>query len=110
MGISPKRFFTFIGQLYTGSISDREMVERSGFLNLPFSNGDSVMADKGFTIEDILPLGVSLNIPPFLGMSDQMSAEDVIATQEIASLKTERSYKRQGHATLKHFVGFFVQW
>ena len=87
VGISPKGFFTFIGQLYTGSISDREMVERSCFLNLPFSKGDTVMADKGFTIEDILPLGVSLNIPPFLGMSDQMSAEDVIATQEIASLR-----------------------
>ena len=81
VGISPKGFFTFIGQLYTGSISDREKVERSGFLNLPFPNGDSVMADKGFTIE------VSLNIPPFLGMSDQMSAEDVIATQAIASLR-----------------------
>ena len=78
VGISPKGFFTFIGQLYTGSISDREMVERSGFLNLPFLEGDSVMADKGFTIEDILPLGVSLNIPPFLGMSDQMAPEDVI--------------------------------
>ena len=83
VGISAKGFFTFIGQLYTGSISDREIVERSGFLNLPFSNGDSVMADKGFTIEDILPLGVSLNIPPFLGMSDQMSAEDVIASLRI---------------------------
>ena len=87
VGISPKGFLTFISQLYTGSISDREIVERSGFLNLSFSNGDSVMADKGFTIEDILPLGVSLNIPPFLGMFDQMPAEDVIATQEIASLR-----------------------
>lgn len=45
------------------------------------------MADQGFTINDILPLGVSVNIPPFLGMSDQMSAEDVIATQVIASLQ-----------------------
>ena len=45
------------------------------------------MTDKGLTIGDILPLGVSLKIPPFLGMSDQMSAEDVIATQEIASLR-----------------------
>lgn len=87
VGISPKGFITFIGQLYTGSISDREMVERSGFLSLPFSEGDTVMADKGFTIEDILPLGVALNIPPFLGMADQMSGEDVIATQEIASLR-----------------------
>ena len=25
------------------------------------------------------------------------------------ALNTERSYKRQGHATSKHFVGFFVQ-
>ena len=46
VGISPKGFFTFTGQLYTGSISDREMVERSGFLNLPFSKGDAVMAAR----------------------------------------------------------------
>ena len=42
------------------------LLARSGFLNLPFDTGDSVMADKGFTVEDLLPLGVSLNIPPFL--------------------------------------------
>ena len=83
MGISPKRFFIFIGQLYTGSTSDREMVERSGFrLNLPFWDGYS-LPDKGLTIEDILPLGVSLNIPPFLGMDDQMSAEDVIEHKKL---------------------------
>ena len=45
------------------------------------------MADKGFTIEDIFPLGISLNTPLFLGMSDQMSAEDVVKTQDIASLR-----------------------
>ena len=68
VGISPGGAITFISQLYTGHISDREIVTRSGFLNLPFSRGDSVMADKGFTVEDLLPLGVSLNIPPFLGI------------------------------------------
>ena len=45
------------------------------------------MADKGFTIQDFLPLGVSLNIHPFLKSSNQMAAEDVILTQEIASLR-----------------------
>ena len=45
------------------------------------------MADKGFTIEDLLPLGVSLNIPPFLGGNPQMSAEDVVKTQSIASVR-----------------------
>ena len=87
VGISPKGTFTFIGQLYAGSISDREIVERSGFLNIPFSTGDSTMADKGFTIGDILPLDISLNISPFSRLSEQMLAEDVIKTQDIASLR-----------------------
>ena len=54
MSISPKGSITFIRQLCTGSRSDREMVERSSFFKLPFEQGDSVMADKGFSIEDVL--------------------------------------------------------
>lgn len=87
VGIAPSGAITFISQLYSGSISDREIVEQSGFLKLEFDNGDTVMADKGFTIEDLLPLGVTLNIPPFLGSNSQMTAEDVIKTQEIASIR-----------------------
>jgi len=56
---------SFISILYTGSISDKEITERSEFLDLPFDDNDSVKADKGFTIQDLLPVGVSLNIPPF---------------------------------------------
>ena len=85
--ISPGGGGTFISQLYTGSISDREIVVRSGLLDLPFQEKDSIMADKGFTIQDLLPLGVSLNIPPFLGSSAQMPANDVVRSQEIASLR-----------------------
>ena len=87
VGISSGGAITFISQLYTGHISDREIVTRSGFLNLPFARGDSVMADKGFTVQDLLPLGVSLNIPPFLGNKGQMTPEEVVQTQQIASLR-----------------------
>ena len=46
------------------------------------------MADKGFTIEDILPLRVSLNIPPFLGSQGHMRVQrNVTKTQEIACLR-----------------------
>lgn len=87
IGIAPSGAITFTSQLYTGSISDREIVERSGILDLPLSEGDDVMADKGFTIQDLLPLGVSLNIPPFLGQEQQMSPEDVSKTLVIAALR-----------------------
>lgn len=87
IGISPGGAITFISQLYTGHTSDREIITRSGFLNLPFNRGDSVMADKGFTINDLLPLGVSLNIPTFLGSKGQMSPADVVDTQSIASVR-----------------------
>ena len=87
VGIASGGAITFISQLYTGSISDREIVIRSGFLSQKFENGDTVMADKGFQIADILPLGVKLNIPPFLGANTQMSTEDVVRTQQIAGLR-----------------------
>lgn len=87
VGTAPSGAITFISQLYTGSISDREIVLRSGLLSQKFEDGDSVMADKGFQIQDILPLGVKLNIPPFLGGNSQMSAEDVIRTQQIVGLR-----------------------
>ena len=76
-----------ISQLYTGHISDREIVMRSGFLNLSFARGDSVMADKGSTLQDLLPLGVFLNIPPFLGSKGQMTPEEVVQIQQIAFLR-----------------------
>lgn len=96
IGIAPCGAVTFISQLYTGSISDREIVIRSGFLSQKFDDGDSVMADKGFTIQDLLPLGTSLNIPPFLGQEGQMDPHDVIKTQQIASLRihVERAINR----------------
>ena len=76
-GIVPSVATTFISQLYTGSKSDREIVVRSGFLDPKFDNGDSNMVDKGFTIEDLLPLRTTPNIPPFQGANAQMSAEEL---------------------------------
>ena len=61
IGISPGGVFTFISQLYRGHISDREIVMQSGYLNMQFDRGDSGMADKGFTIQHLLPLGVYIS-------------------------------------------------
>lgn len=42
-----------------------------------------ILADKGFLIQDILPYGVTLNLPPFL-TTTQFTAEQVRQTELIA--------------------------
>ena len=42
------------------------------------------MADKGFTIDLLKPLGVNLNIPPFLGDGGQFTPAKVVETRQIA--------------------------
>ncbi|KAK0143219.1 hypothetical protein N1851_018645 [Merluccius polli] len=46
-------------------VSDKAIVAKSGILEV-FRSGDLILADKGFLIRDILPEGVSVNIPPLL--------------------------------------------
>ena len=41
VGISPSGSLTFISQLYTGSVSDREITERCRILKMPFQAGDT---------------------------------------------------------------------
>ena len=101
VGISPSGSLTFISQLYTGSVSDREITERCGILKMPFQAGDTVMADKGFDIQDLLdPISVKLNMPPFLHMQDQMPAQDVVETQQIAA---ERIHVERAINKIKNF-------
>ena len=89
VGIAPSGAVIFVSQLYDGSISDKEIVSRSGFLkNDLWSDGESVMADRGFTIHDELPrVGVSLNITAFLGTRYYLTKAEVKASQTIASIR-----------------------
>ncbi|XP_064462707.1 uncharacterized protein LOC135373434 [Ornithodoros turicata] len=96
IGVSPNGLVTFVSELFTGSTSDRECVLRSGFLDLDFEQNDSVMADKGFVIADLLEKrAVKLNIPPFLN-GGTFSTDEVMQTKEIASLRihVERRIQR----------------
>ena len=79
----------FVSQLYDGSISDKEMVRKSSILEKElWSTGDTVMANRGFTIEnDLKELNVDLNIPSFLGGGAQLTAAEVKESQTIASVR-----------------------
>ena len=66
VGISPNGAFTFVSKLWTGRVTDKKITVECGILKL-LEKGDNIMADRGFDIADILPPGVTLNIPPFKG-------------------------------------------
>ena len=96
VGISPDGVITFVSSLYPGSISDKELTRRSGLMDL-LEPGDSVMADRGFDIqEDLVLRGVRLNIPPFLRGKEQFTEKELIVTRRIASLHihVERATER----------------
>ena len=74
---------TFVSKLYTGNISDKNIVSKSGFLHL-IKPEDNVVADCGFLIRDLLAIrGATLNIPPF-SHGKQLSMHATTLTRRIA--------------------------
>lgn len=58
-GVAPNGALVFASKLYPGSTSDVALVEHCGILH-QMSPGDMILADKGFTIQKLLPQGVHL--------------------------------------------------
>ena len=89
IGCTPNGVISFISPMYVGSISDVELTRVCGFLEkIEGKRGISVMADRGFTIKDMLnDIGVELNIPPFLEGRSQLPQDEIRKTRHIASLR-----------------------
>ena len=86
---TPNGAICFISPVYVGSISDKQLTQNSGFLDaLKDKPGVAIMADRGFTIKDMLKeLEIDLNIPPFLEGRQQLPATEIEAGRRIASLR-----------------------
>lgn len=98
VGVAPNAVITFISKLYPGSISDKEITKQSKLLEHMVS-GDLILADKGFLIQDIVPNGVYVNIPPFL-QHGKFTESEVKATKSIAKC---RIHVERANARLKDF-------
>ena len=86
---TPNGAICYISQVYVGSISDVELTRICGLLTkLKDKPGISIMADRGFTIKDLLKeINIGLNIPPFLDGKKQLSPAEIEKGRKIASLR-----------------------
>lgn len=104
VGCDPNGGLLFVSSLFTGSISDKKIVEQSGLLELLSEKlkvkellpNDAVMFDKGFNIvNEIQALKLAYNVPP-MASELQFPEEEVFETRSIASVRVhvERLIRR----------------
>ncbi len=87
VSIAPCGLIMFISPAYGGRCSDKFITAKSGFLEY-LRPGDEVMADRGFTITDLLyERKVKLVIPAFTKRGMQLSEEDTTNTRRIANVR-----------------------
>ncbi|KAE8738880.1 hypothetical protein FOCC_FOCC015627 [Frankliniella occidentalis] len=84
VGISCYGGLSFISEGFEGSISDRKLIEDSGFMD-HLEPHDGVMSDKGFDMEDKCDeREVDLYIPSFLGRRDAFTGRELLYSRAIA--------------------------
>lgn len=85
VGCSPGGLVNYVSPAYGGSASDRQIVERSTLPQM-CSGGDSILADKGFNVQDIFePYDVKINMPSFFKKKNRLSNETLLSDRKIAS-------------------------
>lgn len=77
---------SIVSRLWGGNASDRYIVQNDDLIP-KLSPGDVIMADKGFTIDDLLPANIGLNVPPRVSTKSQMSSSEFFKTAHIASAR-----------------------
>ena len=85
VGATPSGLVSFVSPAYGGSTSDRQIVERSSLPSL-CDSGDSIMADKGFAVQDMFaPFNVQVNIPTFFRNKNQMQSKTILHDRKVSS-------------------------
>jgi len=99
---------SYISPAYGGSVSDRQLVVRSNLAEL-CEPGDSVMADKGFNVQDIFEAkGITVHTPTFLTGKNKLSASTVRKDRKISSKGPHVSCKFIHTFSVNKFIHSFI--
>ncbi len=105
VSLSPICYFNFVSNLFTGCISDKELVHNA------LEEGDVITADKGFNIQDLLAIhGTQLIAPPIMKKST-VSARASTATMRVANARVhvERIIRKQKcFAILREVFKYYI--
>ncbi|KAK3918026.1 CCA-adding enzyme [Frankliniella fusca] len=87
LGISCYGGIIFVSPGFEGNMSEKKALAESGFFDM-LENGDVVMCDRGFEINnELLRRGVEVLKPPSLGGRKKFTPEEEILTRAIASAR-----------------------
>ena len=92
VSITPNGSFNFVSSAWSGNVSDKHITKHSGFLDKVEAD-DMIMADRGFTIQDLLlERKASLIIPPFTrkcswGKGKRLNLDEIQKTRNIAQTR-----------------------
>lgn len=87
IGISMSGAIMFISQAFGGRISDKDATIQSGFLN-NLQEGDLVLADKGFLIEELVTeKKAHLKLPCFVKDGGQLHPTEIEKSRKLSSLR-----------------------
>ena len=87
IGITPQGTVCFLSEGWGGRVSDKHITENSGLLRylLP---GDTVLADRGFDIKELLAMHCArILIPAFTRGKQQLTGIEVEQTRRIANVR-----------------------
>ena len=108
IGITPSGSICFVSQLYGGSISDKDITLKSGFIE-KLQRDDEIIADRGFNIQEIPEIvskGVKVNVSTFINESGQFTESELLKTRQIATLRVhvERAIERIKNYHILDFI------
>ena len=87
IGITPVGTISYLSQCWGGRVSDKNLTQKSNFFQM-LEHGDTVLADRGFTIaEDLAVHGAKLEIPAFTRGKTQLSQRDVELSKQLSSVR-----------------------
>ncbi len=98
IGITPQGHISFISPGYGGRVSDKFIVQDSGFLKF-LKPSDLVIADRGFLVhDDVAMCGATMKTPAFKGTRKQLKRSE---TEESRMLAKVRIHVERVIGTLK---------